>query len=266
MNAPNMRRARAHARRDPAGADGRLRRRTELSPPGGAARPSASRRRKAGSPRSRATAASGSPWWSMYGDPVLDELEKQIDVSNQTLKAAEANWRQAMRARQPDPRRAPADGGRVGQRHALGRPRRPRRDRRRRHHRRDRHPPDQPVRARRQRLVGARHLGQDPPPARGRQGERAGERGGSGRGAPVGAGDPRQRLLRAAHRRRAAAPARGDGRRVQALAADHREPVQRGRGRQGRRHHRADPARQGAVAADRGRRARAPRSSTPSPC
>ena len=38
---------------------------------------------------------SASPWWSVYQDPVLDELERQIDVSNQTLKASEAAWRQA---------------------------------------------------------------------------------------------------------------------------------------------------------------------------
>jgi len=41
-------------------------------------------------------AASGSAWWSVYDDATLDELEKQIDVSNQTLKAAEANWRLAV--------------------------------------------------------------------------------------------------------------------------------------------------------------------------
>ena len=40
-------------------------------------------------------AASGTEWWSIYGDATLDELEKQIDVSNQTLKASEAAWRQA---------------------------------------------------------------------------------------------------------------------------------------------------------------------------
>jgi NodT family efflux transporter outer membrane factor (OMF) lipoprotein len=34
-------------------------------------------------------------WWSVYNDPVLDGLEKQIDVSNQTLKAAEASYRNA---------------------------------------------------------------------------------------------------------------------------------------------------------------------------
>src|SRR5262249_6952047 len=34
-------------------------------------------------------------WWSVYDDPVLDGLERQIDISNQNLKAAEANFRQA---------------------------------------------------------------------------------------------------------------------------------------------------------------------------
>lgn len=34
-------------------------------------------------------------WWSVYNDPVLDALERQVDVSNQTLKAAEAAFRNA---------------------------------------------------------------------------------------------------------------------------------------------------------------------------
>lgn len=34
-------------------------------------------------------------WWSIYDDPVLDRLEREIDVSNQNLKAAEAAFRQA---------------------------------------------------------------------------------------------------------------------------------------------------------------------------
>ncbi|MGH7095594.1 MAG: TolC family protein, partial [Stellaceae bacterium] len=34
-------------------------------------------------------------WWSVYRDPTLDRLERQIDVSNQTLKADEAAFRQA---------------------------------------------------------------------------------------------------------------------------------------------------------------------------
>src|SRR6185312_7830093 len=34
-------------------------------------------------------------WWSIYKDPVLDKLERQIDVSNQNLRAAEAAYREA---------------------------------------------------------------------------------------------------------------------------------------------------------------------------
>jgi NodT family efflux transporter outer membrane factor (OMF) lipoprotein len=34
-------------------------------------------------------------WWSVYKDPILDALEKQIDISNQNLKAAEAAYRAA---------------------------------------------------------------------------------------------------------------------------------------------------------------------------
>jgi NodT family efflux transporter outer membrane factor (OMF) lipoprotein len=34
-------------------------------------------------------------WWSIYRDPVLDNLERQIDISNQNLKAAEAAFREA---------------------------------------------------------------------------------------------------------------------------------------------------------------------------
>jgi NodT family efflux transporter outer membrane factor (OMF) lipoprotein len=34
-------------------------------------------------------------WWSVYHDPVLDQLERQIDISNQNLRAAEASYRQA---------------------------------------------------------------------------------------------------------------------------------------------------------------------------
>src|SRR5207245_358817 len=34
-------------------------------------------------------------WWSMYNDPMLDGLERQIDISNQNLLAAEAAFRQA---------------------------------------------------------------------------------------------------------------------------------------------------------------------------
>ena len=34
-------------------------------------------------------------WWSIYRDPILDGLEKQVDISNQTLKQAEAAFQQA---------------------------------------------------------------------------------------------------------------------------------------------------------------------------
>ncbi len=35
-------------------------------------------------------------WWTLYGDSVLDDLEDQIDISNQSLKATEANYRQSL--------------------------------------------------------------------------------------------------------------------------------------------------------------------------
>ncbi len=34
-------------------------------------------------------------WWSIYHDPVLDALEKRIEIDNQTLKASEAAYRQS---------------------------------------------------------------------------------------------------------------------------------------------------------------------------
>jgi NodT family efflux transporter outer membrane factor (OMF) lipoprotein len=37
-------------------------------------------------------------WWSVYQDPILNVLEKQIDISNQNLKQAEANYRAAVAA------------------------------------------------------------------------------------------------------------------------------------------------------------------------
>ena len=37
-------------------------------------------------------------WWELYGDVTLNELEEQVDPSNQTLKIAEANFRQARTA------------------------------------------------------------------------------------------------------------------------------------------------------------------------
>src|SRR6202451_367894 len=37
-------------------------------------------------------------WWELYGDAVLNEIEEQVDSSNQDLKVAEANLRQARAA------------------------------------------------------------------------------------------------------------------------------------------------------------------------
>ena len=34
-------------------------------------------------------------WWTLYDDPVLNRLESQIDISNQTIKQDEASYRQA---------------------------------------------------------------------------------------------------------------------------------------------------------------------------
>ena len=35
------------------------------------------------------------PWWRVYSDPELDRLAAQVDISNQTLKVSEANYRVA---------------------------------------------------------------------------------------------------------------------------------------------------------------------------
>src|SRR6267143_231706 len=40
----------------------------------------------------------GGNWWSIFQDPQLDSLEQQINVGNQNLKAAEAQFRQARAA------------------------------------------------------------------------------------------------------------------------------------------------------------------------
>ena len=46
-------------------------------------------------PATPKAAASGEAWWSIYNDPVLADLERQVEVSNQTLKADEAAYREA---------------------------------------------------------------------------------------------------------------------------------------------------------------------------
>jgi NodT family efflux transporter outer membrane factor (OMF) lipoprotein len=47
------------------------------------------------SPGVPADGAERGAWWLIYGDPTLDVLERQVDLSNQNLKAAEAAYTQA---------------------------------------------------------------------------------------------------------------------------------------------------------------------------
>src|SRR5438045_603208 len=37
-------------------------------------------------------------WWALFADPQLNVLEEQVDPANQSLKVAEANFRQARAA------------------------------------------------------------------------------------------------------------------------------------------------------------------------
>ena len=46
-------------------------------------------------PAAVAAMPGGGQWWKIYGDPVLDDLEAQVEVNNQNLKAADAAFRQA---------------------------------------------------------------------------------------------------------------------------------------------------------------------------
>jgi NodT family efflux transporter outer membrane factor (OMF) lipoprotein len=46
-------------------------------------------------PAQPSDAADRKDWWAVFGDPTLDNLEAKVNVSNQTLAAAEAAYRQA---------------------------------------------------------------------------------------------------------------------------------------------------------------------------
>ena len=46
-------------------------------------------------PAQPSDAADRKDWWTVFGDPTLDSLEARLNVSNQTLAAAEAAYRQA---------------------------------------------------------------------------------------------------------------------------------------------------------------------------
>ena len=45
-------------------------------------------------------------WWRLFADPTLDRLEAQVAVSNQTIKADEANYRDGAGADRRGARRA----------------------------------------------------------------------------------------------------------------------------------------------------------------
>jgi NodT family efflux transporter outer membrane factor (OMF) lipoprotein len=49
-------------------------------------------------PAQPSDAAAKGKWWEIYGDPQLNSLEEQISVSNQTLKAAQAQFAEARAA------------------------------------------------------------------------------------------------------------------------------------------------------------------------
>ena len=51
------------------------------------------------------------PWWKVFDDPTLDAMERDAEAANQTLRAAEANYRQA---------RAAVQATRAGQFPTLG--------------------------------------------------------------------------------------------------------------------------------------------------
>ena len=47
-------------------------------------------------PANPADASDKGAWWSVYNDPELDRLERMVDVSNQTIKSFEAQYRNAV--------------------------------------------------------------------------------------------------------------------------------------------------------------------------
>ena len=57
--------------------------------------PTAYKENQGWTPASPQQVAGWENWWAIYDDPMLDALEKQVDISNQNLKAAEAAYRAA---------------------------------------------------------------------------------------------------------------------------------------------------------------------------
>ncbi|MBT9497309.1 MAG: RND transporter, partial [Zoogloea sp.] len=46
-------------------------------------------------PASPQDPVAGDKWWTVFGDPLLDQLQDKVDISNQNLRIAEAQYRQA---------------------------------------------------------------------------------------------------------------------------------------------------------------------------
>jgi outer membrane protein TolC len=61
----------------------------------GVAMPSAYKEAEGWTQAEPSDAVSRQDWWKVFGDPVLDDLEAQVMVSNQNLAQAEAAYRQA---------------------------------------------------------------------------------------------------------------------------------------------------------------------------
>ena len=111
--------------------------------------------------------------------------------------------------------------------------------------------------ASRQRHLGPRCLGPDPPPGRERRRRCAGQRGRSGECQTVGTGDAGHRLFRSARRGRPGETAGRDRRRLSARATNHAKPVSRRHVVEHRRRHGAGPAAIDPGTVGRGRRAAA---------
>ncbi len=196
-------------------------------------------------------AASAEAWWSVFNDPVLDGLERQVEISNQTLKASEAAYRTAQ-AIVAEARAgyfptldlggaATRSGNGAGSSSSSGR--------------------SSSSRASVQNSFGASASASWVPDIWGSirrtvESDVANAQASAadlGGGALVRPGEPRGRLFRAPRRRRDQAPARCDGRCLYPFPADHAEPLWR-------RHRGAHRCR---IGAPRSSRARGPRRSRP---
>ncbi len=145
-------------------------------------------------------------WWSVFHDPELDQLMRVVAVSNQTIKADEANYRQAL---------ALINEARAGlfptcQRHGFGDARLAWR------HEFDRGSDGG---------VDPRRLGSGPARDRGAAGGRGDERRRSRERVARRAIGARARLCNASPGGFARGPARQDDRRLQAFGHDHAKPV-----------------------------------------